>query len=161
MNDMGMNLNNNNNFQMNCFNNNMNMDQPQVFCGNFNIVPQISIPYRNNNERPKEIIPRGDASFKVDNPYPNEKNTRKVNILLVCPSGYKVNVWMPLNKKVCDLFEIFVQKIGIGEKLLGTQIYFFYEAGHLDVNDQRLISEVFRKEHCVITVIDPNNVIGA
>ena len=68
---------------------------------------------------------------------------------------------MPLHKKVCDLFNIFVKKIGISEALLGKQIYFFYEAKRLDHNDQRLISEVFEKEHCTITVIDPNNVIGA
>ena len=176
MNNIG-NMNNNGNFKMNnninmnnlgiisnqgnFINNNMNNPQQNVMGGDSNFISQMSISYRNIKEPPKEIIPRGDVTYNENNPFPEERSTKIANILLVCPSGHKVNVRMPLHKKVCDLFNIFVKKIGINEAVLDKQIYFFYEAGHLDHNDQRLISEVFKKEHCTITVIDPNNVIGA
>ena len=66
-----------------------------------------------------------------------------------------------INKTIKDLFKIFAQKIGIGESLLGKEIYFIFNAKTLDVNDNRLISEVFLKDLCVVTVLDRKNVIGA
>ena len=69
---------------------------------------------------------------------------------------------MPVNKTVNDLFRIYARRLGIGESLLGNQIYFVYDASYLDVNDRRLISDVFEsKNDSSVTVIDQNNVIGA
>ena len=125
------------------------------------IIPQMSISYRNLNP-PKEVLPRGDKSIVVERPYPGEKASNVKNIVLISSSGYRVAIKMPCNKKVCELFPLYVRKLGLGEGVLGTEIYFVYDAKHLDINDQRLISEAFKtKEHCVITVIDQNNVIAA
>ena len=122
----------------------------------------MSISYRNYNEPPKEILPRGDKDDLIKVEYPNNNNNMVKNIILIASTGVKVSIKIPFNKKVYELFRMYVRKLGIGEGVLGTQIYFVYDARHLDVNDQRLIKDVFKSnEHNTVIVIDQNNVIGA
>ena len=66
-----------------------------------------------------------------------------------------------LNKTVQDLFSLYARRVGINEKLLGTEIIFIFNAKTLERDDKRLISEVFKTDSYVITVVDQNNVIGA
>ena len=62
-----------------------------------------------------------------------------------------------------ELFKLYVKKLGISESLLGKDIIFLFNALTLEVNDERLISEVFHRGiiAVTITVIDSKNVIGA
>ena len=175
MNNMNI-MNNINNMNINNMNNNIHQkkfqNKSKVDYQNNNriindiqfqniIIPQMSISYK-NLKAPKEVLPRGDKSITVDMPFPGEQLSNVKNIVLISSSGYRVAIKMPCNKKVCELFPIYVRKLGLGEGVLGTEIYFVYDAKHLDIHDQRLISEVFKtQEHSVITVIDQNNVIAA
>ena len=59
-----------------------------------------------------------------------------------------------------ELINLFASKVGIGEGALEKDIIFLYNASNLDINDLRCIKQIF-PDHCTVTVVDQNNVIGA
>jgi hypothetical protein len=60
-----------------------------------------------------------------------------------------------------ELFLLYANKIGIGPNALGKDIILLFDAGILEPDDQRKISEVFPGKNPTITVIDRGNVLGA
>ena len=84
------------------------------------------------------------------------------SILLAASSGLKILIKISKNKTLKDLFKNYAAKIGIGENVLGTKIYFLFNAETLEVNSNKKIKEVFGEKNLyTITVVDQNNVIGA
>ena len=145
MNFPNMNMLNMMMLQQQMMNNNMhnNMNQQNMNCNN-------NCNYNNNDN--KNVIPRKDNIISLnDFPYETLNNLRM--ICFHCMSGLRVFIRFPLNKTVKDLFILFAKKVGISEALLGKEIRFSFNAEFLNVNDNRLISEVFQ-DFSAITVVD-------
>ena len=60
-----------------------------------------------------------------------------------------------------ELFRLYIEKLGIGENILERkEIIFIFNAEIIDCNDETKLSKKL-SNHCTITVVDRNNVIGA
>ena len=139
LNKMNKNNVNNNNMNNNNINNNMNNNS--------------------NNKEPEPSIRRTNESLAFIDDRSMGDVLRSINFHV--SSGLKVMISISVNRTVEELFNFFARKIGVSESLLGTEIYFVFNALTLEVNDKRLVSQVFFKDLCTITVLDRKNVIGA
>ena len=155
------NLNNNNNFNNNFNNNNFNnFSHNNIYNNNFNNNMNLN---RNNNiskdKEPEPSIKRTNESMEFSDESSKGDKLRIINFHV--SSGLKVMITISINKTIEELFKFFAKKIGVSESLLGKEIYFIFNAITLESNDTRLISQVFFKDLCVVTVVDRKNVIGA
>ena len=83
------------------------------------------------------------------------------NINLNASSGLKVLIRINRYKTIADLFKVYIQRLGIGQNVLGKDIIFLFNAETLTPQDTRIINEVFPKDFSTITVLDQKNIIGA
>ena len=141
------------NNMFNNMNNNMNMNN-QVLNNNKN---------SNKVEARKGVIERGNKIMSFNNEFPNANRSSLRNINFHANSGLKFILSVPDYITVKELFRLYIKKLGISESFLGKEIIFLFNALTLEVDDERLVSSVFKKgiQTIVITVIDRNNVIGA
>ena len=163
-----MNAMNNN---MNAMNNNMNaMNNNMNAMNNMNVVNNNNMNNINNNhfrsstkEPPPEIIPRIKKLIEIKEKNNVSNQNKIINVLLVASSGTRVLISAPTDISLYKLLCQYVQRLGIGEGNLGTQIFFLFNCKYLDSKDRRPLNQVFKnvEGQPVITVVDLNNVIGA
>ena len=108
---------------------------------------------------PKEVIPRIDKSISEDY-YENINNKDKLNIVFNASSGIRISMPTPPCISIRQIIRNFIQKLGLGEKVLESDIIFIHNAEIIDVNDQRPLSDLF-KNNSIIIVIDVKGVIAA
>lgn len=176
-----MNFNNNaNNIPVNVggnLNNNNINNNPQP-------IPQTTSQpavYINDNDKPKEIMPRKEETLYVK---PNELQGKNIppqmlnqnfnqfqafagmggdiiNVTLNATTGFKVVIPAPKTMTFEELFITFANKAGVPTSTIGEQIVFLYNAEKLDAKSKQPISSMFKSFNANITVLDQGGIIGA
>jgi hypothetical protein len=170
------NFNNNNFSKNNSFNNNFNFNNNNMMnMFNFlNTTWQMFQMYNNNqkneNHSTMRLIKKNSSDFDsqvlrnfsktVIDISPNYQGA-KINIFFQNSSGTKVNVLSPSDITVKDLLLNYVLKIGLGENVIDSAIYFLFSGAKLKKNDKRKIYELGILNGTIIIVIDRNSVMGA
>ena len=85
----------------------------------------------------------------------------KINIFFQNPSGTKVNVLSPSDITVKDLLLKYVSKLGLGENIIDSAIYFLFSGARLKKDNEKKIYELGMMNGAIIIVIDRNALIGA
>ena len=116
----------------------------------------------NKGEAPKENIKREDKFVIFSDNLSGQTNITNIN--LHASSGLKVMISISSDKSMKELFEVYMNKLGISYELLSkNEIIFIFNALTININESKSIREFFSgKSNCMtITVVDRNNVIGA
>jgi hypothetical protein len=111
-------------------------------------------------------IPRNIFNqFKDDNKTfydnSNDEYSKKINISFQLSSGKKIILVASENMKLAELFEAFIKKIGFDTEILGSDIYFLYRGGRMNLDEQRSLIEMDLVDNSTILVIDVKGIIGA
>ena len=176
LNMMNMNLNNSmdiNNFMMQFI-----MMNPNFFQNNF--IPQNNFQQFNNMQsinlgnvnpdyinRNGGVIPRPKNfnNMNIDS-FPGY-NSRRINIIFETGTGLKINMATPICVSVEELLIKFAYRVGVGQSLLGTKIFFIVNGATIQPNEKTQVGNYFRdfynnlKDQVKIIVLDASNVIGA
>ena len=130
-------------------NTNYNMSNPNYLFGaaKGNVPRNIMSQVTNQNNR-RIII---DSS----------SNSHKINIKFETTQGISIIVIAPFDLKAKDLFYQFITKIGFDSSVLGKDIYFLYNAGRIEYNDERTLSQMKILDGTKIMVVDTKGLIGA
>ena len=164
------NNNNNNNFNNNN-NNNSNMMNMLNFLNttwnmfrmfnnqkNVNHSATIQVINNNSNDFDSNVLRKGNITVIDINP---KYQGVKINIFFQNSSGTKINVLSPSDITVKDLLLNYVKKIGLGENVIDSVIYFLFSGAKLKKDDERKIYELGMMNGAIIIVIDRNAVTGA
>ena len=170
-----MNMNNNMNMYMNNVNNQMNIYYQMNICNLFNnknlnnqnmnnnLFPQNFNNSKNNkiinlnkNIMREEILPR-DKEITFENPFPNEKQSKIVNVIFDSNTGSKIVIPFPINKTFSELINYYTQKMKINKNLLNNSILFIYCGRILDIKDK---SQLKYEGTMTIIVLDTYYVVG-
>ena len=124
--------------------------------------PNINGNSLGSNEPPKEIIPRSDESFIVDD-FKNDNQSKKFNITMKASSGLSIVMPTPPNVPIKTMKRNYIKRLGLDDGVLNGAIIFLFNAKVINYKDDiKLISEFFKNKYCsTITVIDVNNIIAA
>ena len=137
--------------------------------------------YINDDNKPKEIIPREEKTLYVN---PNELKGNNIpaqmsnqtygqfqtlagmgsdiiNVTLNATTGFKVVIPAPKTMTFEDLFINFANKAGVPVTTIGKEIVFLYNAEKLDPKSKQPISTMFKSFNANITVLDQGGIIGA
>ena len=112
----------------------------------------------NSNDSIKTILPKNrEMNF---NPF-MYVNSPKINLIFISTSNLKVNMVVPINLKLKDLFKTFIEKVGLKENVLGSYINFVFNGTLIKVNDERTIWEAgMTTDYINVMVIDTSNLLG-
>ena len=136
----------------------MNMMQMYLFFQMMNKNNnQQPYPAQQNNNQQNSGMPRNGV-INCD-PFRHIKSF-KVNITFESSGGFKMNMPVPVNLKLKDLFKTFVQKAGLGEGVLGKQINFIYNALYVNPFDERTLQQYGVNNFTKFLVIDVSNLLG-
>ncbi len=146
----------NNNMNNNIYNNNINNNI------NNNSQQRNNLGQNGNNGEPIPVIDRSIKDFSV-NEFKYMSQQELNSFVFHASSGLRVIITVPKYYTIKQLLRFYAKKIGVGEGVLGKDIYFFFNAILMDINEERTIYDYFdkNKNNITITVIDRNNVIGA
>ena len=150
---MGMGMNNQMNNQINM----MNMMQMFYLFNMMNQNMNNQQPQQFNNPQQNISMPRGQ-SINCD-PFKNI-NDIKYNITFESSAAYKMNMPVPVNLKLKDLFKIFVQRAGLGEGVLGKHINFIYNALYVNPFEEKTLLEYGITNYTKFLVLDVSNLLG-
>jgi hypothetical protein len=169
------NFNNNNNYNnnnnANMMNMNMNMDMYNFLNTTWNMF-QIYNSQKNKNFSTMRFVKKDSFDYidpekikKVVNKTiidiePNYQGN-KINIFFQDSRGTKVNVLSPFDISVKDLLKNYVTKMGLGENVIDSGIYFLFNGGKLKKDEKKNIYELGILNGTIIIVIDRNAVMGA
>ena len=95
--------------------------------------------------------------FQYNYHYQNNLNLK--NISFDASTGLKVILKVPNDTTIKELLKKYVEKIGLSEKVIGTDLIFLFNGGRMDTNSEDSIQKF--QDFSSITVFDQNNVIGA
>ena len=156
------NNNNNNSNMMNMLNFlNTTWNMFRMFNNQKNVNHSATIQVINNNSNDFD----SDKLRKVIKPTVIDINPKyqgvKINIFFQNSSGTKINVLSPSDITVKDLLLNYVKKIGLGENVIDSVIYFLFSGAKLKKDDERKIYELGMMNGAIIIVIDRNAVTGA
>ena len=88
-------------------------------------------------------------------------NSQKVNLIFKSTGNFVVNMFVPIDAKMKDVFSAFIQKVGIGKKALGKYIYFLFNGSYINYNEEKKVYEIgIRSNYCTILVIDASNLLA-
>ena len=168
---------NNNNLNNNNFNNNnnanmmnMNMNMYDFLNTTWNMF-QIYNNQKNINHSTMRIVKKDSLddidyekikkkSITIFDIKPNYQGN-KINIFFQDSRGTKVNVLSPFDISVKDLLKNYVTKMGLGENVIDSGIYFLFNGGKLKKDEKKNIYELGILNGTIIIVIDRNAVMGA
>ena len=89
-------------------------------------------------------------------------NSRKLNIVFSSTGNFKLNMYIPIDAKMKDVFQAFIDKVGLQKEVLGTYIYFLFNGLTIPIKSEKTISEVgIYADFTTILVIDTSNLLGA
>ena len=156
------NNNNNNSNMMNMLNFlNTTWNMFRMFNNQKNVNHSATIQVINNNSNDFD----SDKLRKVIKPTVIDINPKyqgvKINIFFQNSIGTKINVLSPSDITVKDLLLNYVKKIGLGENVIDSVIYFLFSGAKLKKDDERKIYELGMMNGAIIIVIDRNAVTGA
>ena len=159
------NLNNNNNANMM----NMNMNMYDFLNTTWNMF-QIYNSQENKNFSTMRFVKKDSLDIdseelrKVPKTIidikPNYQGI-KINIFFQDSRGTKVNVLSPFDISVKELLLNYVKKMGLGENVIDSGIYFLFNGGKLKKDEKKSIYELGILNGTIIIVIDRNAVMGA
>ena len=162
MNGMGMNGMLMNGMGMNNPMNMMNMIQMfnmyNMMNQNNNINNQNMNNGMNNQNNSGINMPRNVGTINV-NPYQNY-NGQKSNVTFESSAGFKMNMPVPYNIKLKDLFKTFVQKAGLSESVLGKKINFIFNALYVNPFEEKTLAQYNFPNFAKILVLDVSNLLG-
>ena len=127
--------------------NNNNNNNGQAFFSNLN----------NQNNQQNSTIPR-NKEINCD-PFKNIQGY-KINITFESSAQFKMNMPVPVNLKLKDLFKTFIQRAGLGEGVLGKQINFIYNALYVNPFEEKTLQEYGITNFSKFLVIDVGNLLG-
>ena len=146
--------NNNNIYQQNIINNYIHSFQNnQKMDFNKQNIDFSKIKYNffnNTNNYNDEFEMLTNNSIKA---YPYENKYNRLNIVFTSSNGNKINIIIPKNKTINELFYIYSKVIGIDKNIINQKFSFICNARTLNINDQTPISQVFFGNVCDILVI--------
>ena len=125
---------------------------------NTDFFNQMKFIKKNSSTNVRGLLPR--QNFSINDDFPGYKGNR-YNIFFQTPAGNKVNVLCPNDIKIKDLLKKYITKIGLGENVIDSSIYFLFNGAKLKGNDNRTIEELRMFNFSIIIVIDKDAVIGA
>ena len=170
-NNNNFNNNNNNNFNNNNNNNSNMMNMLNFLNTTWNMFRMFNNQKNVNHSATIQVINNNSNDFdsdklrKVIKPTVIDINPKyqgvKINIFFQNSSGTKVNVLSPSDITVKDLLLNYVKKIGLGENVIDSVIYFLFSGAKLKKDDERKIYELGMMNGAIIIVIDRNAVTGA
>ena len=156
------NNNNNNNSNMmnmlNFLNTTWNMFRMFNNQKNVNHSATIQVINNNSNDFDSNVLRKGNITVIDINP---KYQGVKINIFFQNSIGTKINVLSPSDITVKDLLLNYVKKIGLGENVIDSVIYFLFSGAKLKKDDERKIYELGMMNGAIIIVIDRNAVTGA
>ena len=165
------NNNNNNNFNNNNNNNSNMMNMLNFLNTTWNMFRMFNNQKNVNHSATIQVINNNSNDFdsdklrKVIKPTVIDINPKyqgvKINIFFQNSIGTKVNVLSPSNITVKDLLLNYVKKIGLGENVIDSAIYFLFSGSRLKKDDESKIYELGMMNGAIIIVIDRNAVTGA
>jgi hypothetical protein len=131
------------------FNNQKNVDH----------LTTMKIIKKNSKDFDSDVLRKVSKTTIIDiNPnYPGVK----INIFFQNSSGTKVNVLSPSDITVKDLLLKYVSKLGLGENVIDSAIYFLFSGARLKKDNEKKIYELGMMNGAIIIVIDRNALIGA
>ena len=88
-------------------------------------------------------------------------NSPKMNIIFESSANYKMNMVVPIDIKMKDVFKAFVAKAGLTEDVLGKFINFLYNGSIININEEKTISQiVLNNFFCTFLVLDTSNLLA-
>ena len=168
---MGYNTGNYNNYNqqqlLNFMNNWMNMNPilVQLYQAqqNMNQINRMNFSNQNLNQPNVSgggILPRNmqDINYNI-NPFDTGPKT---NVTFTTQVGHKMNIICPINMKIKDLFVKYVTRLGLGPNVMGSSLFFLFNGGKLNINDERPIQALGGNIFGLnIVVLDIKGVIGS
>ena len=156
MNGMGMGMGMNNQINMIQMYNMLNMMMNQQINNNNNQNMSNQNMINQNNLR--GIMPRNRQIISYD-PY-NNYNGEKYNVTFNSSTGFTMNLAVPANTKLKDLFKTFIQRVGLPEYVLGKYINFIYNALYVNPFEEKTLLDYHFYNNSKILVIDVSNLLG-
>ena len=139
---------------MNQQNNNMNFNNNN---NKINVLNETSEKIKNASKK-GGILPR-NGNINNNDPFFGNPN-RRIFIMFISGTGMKIPINAPINISLHELFVAFIHKVNLDESVLGKYIYFLFNGGKLNINEQKSISSLGFKDADLIIVIDTSNLLG-
>ena len=142
-------------YMMNIF---QRMNQ-QYILNHQNNINNFGVQGGNRFKTPQSKLPQNyQASFCPFNI--NNKN-QTYNIIFDSSGNFRMNLLVPSDTKMKDLFKAFIQKAGLHESVLGKFINFLFKGMLVDYKDEKTIYEFgIRTYYSTIIVLDTSNLLG-
>ena len=151
------NLNQNNQFNMNQFNQFNNNNQNKMG------ISTISVSKEDLNQAKVTgggVISRNIHNMNCDFSSPNDPSP-KVNIYFKTQKDQKINIVCPCNLKIKDLLIKYIERIGLGPGVMGSSIFFLFNGGKLDINENRDVTQMGMTSGSTVIVLDIKGIIGS
>ena len=151
------NLNQNNQINMNQFNQFNNNNQNKIG------MSTISVSQEDLNQAKVTgggLISNNFQNMNCDFSSPNDP-TPKVNIYFKTQKGQRMNIVCPCNLKIKDLLIKYIERIGLGPGVMGSSIFFLFNGGKLDINENRDVTQMGMTSGSTVVVLDIRGVIGS
>ena len=91
--------------------------------------------------------------------YTDNISNKSMNITIISASGLEINLPLPGNTTVNDMFKKYLDRLQLPYSHLGKNIKFIYNTKNVDPFSQMSIFYIF-PNYAVITAIEPEGVIG-
>ena len=143
------NLNPNDPYSFNLFDQNNRNPQPQPPGGNYPVYVSNQL---------KELIPRTDQTLYVNKGEMNLPN--KLNIAFKATSGLNIIITVDVNTPISTMFKQFMDKISLSYNYLGNEIQFLHNGSRLDPFSNDPVYTKF-KNNANVVVYDQGSIIGA
>ena len=151
------NLNQNNQINMNQFNQFNNNNQNKIG------MSTISVSQEDLNQAKVTgggLISNNFQNMNCDFSSPNDP-TPKVNIYFKTQKGQRMNIVCPYNLKIKDLLIKYIERIGLGPGVMGSSIFFLFNGGKLDINENRDVTQMGMTSGSTVIVLDIKGIIGS
>ena len=151
------NLNQNNQINMNQFNQFNNNNQNKIG------MSTISVSQEDLNQAKVTgggLISNNFRNMNCDFSSPNDP-TPKVNIYFKTQKGQRMNIVCPYNLKIKDLLIKYIERIGLGPGVMGSSIFFLFNGGKLDINENRDVTQMGMTSGSTVIVLDIKGIIGS
>ena len=174
MNNPMNNMNNFNNMNnMNNFNNMNNMNNIMMEYINksmelFNLYKKLNKNIQNSNIN---IVKSRNNKSQVNRLQINKKeidldpfigyNGPRINVVFKTAKGDKKTINAPSNIKMHALLEKFMEKVGLGPKLINEEIYFLYGGKKITKKDENELVGNYLNDGAILVVLDFKDIIGA
>ena len=145
---------------------NMLRNNPELLKQFNEMITKDNINYNNNffdedyienasqGNIPRRIFKQKKENNKTYSAGTNDNFSLKINIKFSFSAGNTVNLIVPTNMKVKDLFISFITKMGFDKDILKEEIYFLFDGLKMDINEEKTIEEKRLIDNSIILVID-------